>query len=172
MQLKDIFSASSDGVSQPSNSTLRFKQKALAASILAALAIIAFIAVEASDTKPARKAPPEAAMITLRPDGTDKDVLIARYDANFLALSRRIEEVQRREIMRPQEVREPCCQSFQIKGCSVPAGKQQVILHCFAILHPHSTRPRCPNAKPFRFLIKLVLPQHIHTVCTYLECTV
>lgn len=95
MQLKDIFSASSDGVSQPSNSTLRFKQKALAASILAALAIIAFIAVEASDTKPARKAPPEAAMITLRPDGTDKDVLIARYDANFLALSRRIEEVQR-----------------------------------------------------------------------------
>lgn len=36
MQLKDIFSASSDGVSQPSNSTLRFKQKALAASILAA----------------------------------------------------------------------------------------------------------------------------------------
>ena len=90
MQLKDIFSASSDGVSQPSNSTLRFKQKALAASILAALAIIAFIAVEASDTKPARKAPPEAAMITLRPDGTDKDVLIARYDANFLALSRRI----------------------------------------------------------------------------------
>ena len=95
MQLKDIFSASSDGVSQPSNSSLRFKQKALAASILAALAIIAFIAVEASDTKPARKAPPEAAMITLRPDGTDKDVLIARYDANFLALSRRIEEVQR-----------------------------------------------------------------------------
>lgn len=95
MQLKDIFSASSDGVSQPSNSTLRFKQKALAASILAALAIIAFIAVEASDTKPVRKAPPEAAMITLRPDGTDKDVLIARYDANFLALSRRIEEVQR-----------------------------------------------------------------------------
>lgn len=95
MQLKDIFSASSDGVSQPSNSTLRFKQKALAASILAALAIIAFIAVEASDTKPARKAPTEAAMITLRPDGTDKDVLIARYDANFLALSRRIEEVQR-----------------------------------------------------------------------------
>ena len=95
MQLKDIFSASSDGVSQPSNSTLRFKQKALAASILAALAIIAFIAVEASDTKPARKAPSEAAMITLRPDGTDKDVLIARYDANFLALSRRIEEVQR-----------------------------------------------------------------------------
>ena len=90
MQLKDIFSASSDGVSQPSNSTLRFKQKALAASILAALAIIAFIAVEASDTKPARKASPEAAMITLRPDGTDKDVLIARYDANFLALSRRI----------------------------------------------------------------------------------
>lgn len=84
MQLKDIFSASSDGVSQPSNSSLRFKQKALAASILAALAIIAFIAVEASDTKPARKAPPEAAMITLRPDGTDKDVLIARYDANFL----------------------------------------------------------------------------------------
>ena len=64
MQLKDIFSASSDGVSQPSNSSLRFKQKALAASILAALAIIAFIAVEASDTKPARKAPPEAAMIT------------------------------------------------------------------------------------------------------------
>ena len=57
MQLKDIFSASSDGVSQPSNSTHRFKQKALAASILAALAIIAFIAVEASDTKPARKAP-------------------------------------------------------------------------------------------------------------------
>lgn len=95
MQLKDIFSASSDGVSQPSNSTLRFKQKALAASILAALAIIAFIAVEASDTKPARKAPTETAMITLRPDGTDKDVLIARYDANFLALSRRIEEVQR-----------------------------------------------------------------------------
>ena len=95
MQLKDIFSASSDGVSQPSNSTLRFKQKALAATILATLAIIAFIAVEASDTKPARKAPPEAAMITLRPDGTDKDVLIARYDANFLALSRRIEEVQR-----------------------------------------------------------------------------
>lgn len=95
MQLKDIFSASSDGVSQPSNSSLRFKQKALAASILVALAIIAFIAVEASDTKPARKAPPEAAMITLRPDGTDKDVLIARYDANFLALSRRIEEVQR-----------------------------------------------------------------------------
>ena len=95
MQLKDIFSASSDGVSQPSNSSLRFKQKALAASILAALAIIAFIAVEASDTKPARKAPPEAAMITLRPDGTDKDVLIARYDANFLALSRRISEVQR-----------------------------------------------------------------------------
>lgn len=34
-------------------------------------------------------------MITLRPDGTDKDVLIARYDANFLALSRRISEVQR-----------------------------------------------------------------------------
>lgn len=95
MQLKDIFSASSDGVSQPSNSTLRFKQKALAATILATLAIIAFIAVEASDTKPARKAPTEAAMITLRPDGTDKDVLIARYDANFLALSRRIEEVQR-----------------------------------------------------------------------------
>ena len=95
MQLKDIFSASSDGVSQPSNSSLRFKQKALAASILVALAIIAFIAVEASDTKPARKAPPEAAMITLRPDGTDKDVLIARYDANFLAPSRRIEEVQR-----------------------------------------------------------------------------
>ena len=95
MQLKDIFSASSDGVSQPSNSTHRFKQKALAASILAALAIIAFIAVEASDTKPARKAPSEAAMITLRPDGTDKDVLIARYDANFLALSRRISEVQR-----------------------------------------------------------------------------
>lgn len=95
MQLKDIFSASSDGVSQPSNSSLRFKQKALAASILAALAIIAFFAVEASDTKPARKAPPEAAMITLRPDGTDKDVLIARYDANFVALSRRIEEVQR-----------------------------------------------------------------------------
>ena len=95
MQLKDIFSASSDGVSQPSNSSLRFKQKALAATILATLAIIAFIAVEASDTKPARKAPPEAAMITLRPDGTDKDVLIARYDANFLALSRRIEEVQR-----------------------------------------------------------------------------
>ena len=98
MQLKDIFSASSDGVSQPSNSTLRFKQKALAASILAALAIIAFIAVEASDTKPARKAPTEAAMITLRPDGTDKDVLIARYDANFLALSRRIEEVQREAV--------------------------------------------------------------------------
>ena len=95
MQLKDIFSASSDGVSQPSNSSLRFKQKALAATILATLAIIAFIAVEASDTKPARKAPTEAAMITLRPDGTDKDVLIARYDANFLALSRRIEEVQR-----------------------------------------------------------------------------
>lgn len=95
MQLKDIFSASSDDVSQPSNSSLRFKQKALAATILATLAIIAFIAVEASDTKPARKAPPEAAMITLRPDGTDKDVLIARYDANFLALSRRIEEVQR-----------------------------------------------------------------------------
>lgn len=95
MQLKDIFSASSDGVSQPSNSSLRFKQKALAATILATLAIIAFIAVEASDTKPARKAPSEAAMITLRPDGTDKDVLIARYDANFLALSRRIEEVQR-----------------------------------------------------------------------------
>lgn len=93
MQLKDIFSASSDRVSQPSNSTLRFKQKALAATILATLAIIAFIAVEASDTKPARKAPTEAAMITLRPDGTDKDVLIARYDANFLALSRRIEEV-------------------------------------------------------------------------------
>ena len=91
MQLKDIFSASSDGVSQPSNSSLRFKQKALAATILATLAIIAFIAVEASDTKPARKAPPETAMITLRPDGTDKDVLIARYDANFLALSRRIE---------------------------------------------------------------------------------
>lgn len=44
MQLKDIFSASSDGVSQPSNSTLRFKQKALAATILATLAIIAFIA--------------------------------------------------------------------------------------------------------------------------------
>lgn len=84
MQLKDIFSASSDGVSQPSNSTLRFKQKALAATILATLAIIAFIAVEASDTKPARKAPTEAAMITLRPDGTDKDVLIARYDANVL----------------------------------------------------------------------------------------
>ena len=39
MQLKDIFSASSDGVSQPSNSTLRFKQKALAATILATLAI-------------------------------------------------------------------------------------------------------------------------------------
>lgn len=95
MQLKDIFSASSDGVSQPSNSSLRFKQKALAATILATLAIIAFIAVEASDTKPARKAPTEAAMITLRPDGTDKDVLIARYDANFLTLSRRIEEVQR-----------------------------------------------------------------------------
>lgn len=95
MQLKDIFSASSDGVSQPSNSSLRFKQKALAATILATLAIIAFIAVEASATKPARKAPSEAAMITLRPDGTDKDVLIARYDANFLALSRRIEEVQR-----------------------------------------------------------------------------
>lgn len=95
MQLKDIFSASSNGVSQPSNNSLRFKQKALAATILATLAIIAFIAVEASDTKPARKAPTEAAMITLRPDGTDKDVLIARYDANFLALSRRIEEVQR-----------------------------------------------------------------------------
>ena len=44
MQLKDIFSASSDGVSQPSNSSLRFKQKALAATILATLAIIAFIA--------------------------------------------------------------------------------------------------------------------------------
>ena len=66
-----------------------------AASILAALAIIAFIAVEASDTKPARKAPPGSGHdhATLRPDGTD--VLIARYDANFLALSRRIEEVQR-----------------------------------------------------------------------------
>lgn len=61
MQLKDIFSASSDGVSQPSNSTLRFKQKALAASILAALAIIAFIAVEASDTKPARSGHDHAA---------------------------------------------------------------------------------------------------------------
>ena len=44
MQLKDIFSASSDDVSQPSNSSLRFKQKALAATILATLAIIAFIA--------------------------------------------------------------------------------------------------------------------------------
>lgn len=40
-------------------------------------------------------------------------------------------EVHRREIMRPQEVREPCCQSFQIKGCSVPAGKQQVIFTVF-----------------------------------------
>lgn len=131
MQLKDIFSASSDGVSQPSNSTLRFKQKALAASILAALAIIAFIAVEASDTKPARKAPPEAAMITLRPDGTDKDVLIARYDANFLALSRRIEEVQReaaatetrlRAIIADQKSRlEP--QTSEVKDLKAIAGR-------------------------------------------------
>lgn len=78
-------------------------------------------------------------------------------------------EVHRREIMRPQEVREPCCQSFQIKGCSVSAGKQQVILHRLSVLHLHSTRPHRPNAQPFRLLIELVLPQHIHTVCAHLE---
>lgn len=78
-------------------------------------------------------------------------------------------EVHRREIMRPQEVREPCCQSFQIKGCSVPAGKQQVILHRLSVLHLHSTRPHRPNAQPFRLLIELVFSQHIHTICAHLE---
>lgn len=148
MQLKDIFSASSDGVSQPSNSTLRFKQKALAASILAALAIIAFIAVEASDTKPARKAPTETAMITLRPDGTDKDVLIARYDANFLALSRRIEEVQReaaatetrlRAIIADQKSRLET-QTSEVKDLKAIAGR--------AGLTPNARGDRGPHQEP------------------------
>lgn len=140
MQLKDIFSASSDGVSQPSNSSLRFKQKALAATILATLAIIAFIAVEASDTKPARKAPTEAAMITLRPDGTDKDVLIARYDANFLALSRRIEQ-PRRDCARSSPTRSPGSRRRQAKSRTSRRSQDARALRPVRAKRPRRPRP-------------------------------
>lgn len=84
-----------DGVSQPSNRRQKIKQRLLAVGILLVLMIVAFFSVEFSGTAPQPKAHAESAVITLRPEGTDKDVLIARYDANFLALRREIEEVRR-----------------------------------------------------------------------------
>ena len=84
-----------DGVSQPSNRRQKIKQRLLAAGILLVLMIVAFFSVEFSGTAPQQKAHVEETVITLRPEGTDKDVLIARYDANFLALRREIEDVRR-----------------------------------------------------------------------------
>ena len=94
MQMKDLFGGA-DAAGQPSNSRLKWKQKALAAGILGTISVGAFVAVESAEKAPVRKAPVETAMITLRPDGTDKDVLIARYDANFVALRREIDDVKR-----------------------------------------------------------------------------
>ena len=94
MQMKDMFGPG-DEAGQPSNSRYKWKQKALAAGILGTISVGAFVAVDVAEKEPARKATTETALITLRPDGTDKDVLIARYDANFVALRSEIEDVRR-----------------------------------------------------------------------------
>lgn len=78
-----------------SNRSVARRQRLLAAAILLALCLSAAAAVWVTDKPERRRHKPDAASFSIRPEGADREALIARYDARFLAMGREIDVVRR-----------------------------------------------------------------------------
>lgn len=89
----------------PSNRSVARKQRLLAASILLALCLTAAAAVWVTDKPDRRRHRTDAAAFSIRPEGADREALIARYDARFLAISREIDGVRKEAREREVQLR-------------------------------------------------------------------
>lgn len=87
------------------NEKIARKQKLIAGAILAALALFAVSAVVVSEPKTAIKEKAETTTFSIRPESADRDALIARYDARFLAMSRDIDKVRQDAAEREKKLR-------------------------------------------------------------------
>lgn len=87
------------------NEKIARKQKLIAGAILAALALFAVSAVVVSEPKTAIKQKAETTTFSIRPESADRDALIARYDARFLAMSRDIDKVRQDAAEREKKLR-------------------------------------------------------------------
>lgn len=79
----------------PDNKRIARRQKLIAAAIFAALFGFAYTAVHLSEPKRPERRPSDTATFSIRPESADRDALIARYDARFLAMSRDIERMRK-----------------------------------------------------------------------------
>ena len=87
------------------NEKIARKQKVIALAILGALAVFAVSAVVVSEPKTPKKRVSDTTTFSIRPESADRDALIARYDARFLAMSKDIEKVRQDAVEREAKLR-------------------------------------------------------------------
>ncbi len=87
------------------NEKIAHKQKVIALAILGALTIFAVSAVVVSEPKTPKKRVSDTTTFSIRPESADRDALIARYDARFLAMSKDIEKVRQDAVEREAKLR-------------------------------------------------------------------
>lgn len=93
-----------------SNRKVARRQRLLAVAILAALCVFAGTAVYLTDKPHHRRVPGDNATFSIRPEGADREALIARYDARFLAMSREIDGVRKEARDRETQLRSTVAQ--------------------------------------------------------------
>lgn len=87
------------------NRSVAKRQRLLAACILLFLCLLAAAAVLVTDKPERRRHKADAATFSIRPEGADREALIARYDARFLAMDREIDSVKKEAAEREAKLR-------------------------------------------------------------------
>jgi conjugal transfer pilus assembly protein TraB len=77
------------------NRKIKLRQRVLAIAIFASLIGLAAVAVMMTDSPSNAKSKQDEVRFSIRPENSDKDALIARYDSRFAKLERELEETRR-----------------------------------------------------------------------------